>query len=344
MTDPLVAPTIPIVYLREMSRFASARAVSRGGLPAAMLNAPRMRASIVQVERFYLSLVRETQDELFGFFARPVPRGAYAVLVRLLTGCADVTSMLDATVRFYGLFDAHRYLTLSVGRRDATLALTCREARQARSIFFVHSMLLTPWRTAGWLAGRELPLDEVVLPERFRAFRGETRYLFGREPRFGGDAPRLRFRSELARLPVVRRPDEVDAYVRTSLRQILLAPMAPSLEGRLGAILAEASPVADVGLPEAAKRLGLSRAVLARELAKLGTSFQQVKDALRRDHAIALLTQTSLSVADISERLGYSEPSAFQRAFRSWTGVAAGAVRRRQGSAGQTGPLVATQR
>jgi AraC-like DNA-binding protein len=331
MTDPLVAPTIPIVYLREMSRFASPRAVARAGVSRATLAAPRMRASIVQVERFCLALVRETGDELFGFFARPVPRGAYAVLVRLLAGCADVTSMLDATMRFYRLFDSHAYWALSVGRRDASLSLSFRDARQARSIFFVHSMLLTPWRTASWLSGREMPLEEISLPSRFRAFRTETRYLFGREPSFGGEVPRLKFRSELARLPVVRRPDEVDTYVRSSLRQILLAPAALSLEGRLAAVLAEASPVADVSLHNAAKRLGLSRAVLARELAKVKTSFQQVKDALRRDHAIALLSETSLSVADVSERLGYSEPSAFQRAFRAWTGVAAGAIRRRQG-------------
>jgi AraC-like DNA-binding protein len=331
MTDRLVAPTIPIAYLLEMAHAAPPRRVAaallEAGLPKGALGAPRMRSSIVQCERFYRSLVRASGDELFGFFERPVPRGAYGVLVRLMAGCDDVTSMLDAAGRFYGLFDAHPYWALSVSRRDAVLALSCRAKEQARSIFFVHSMLLTPWRTAAWLAGRELPLDDISLPRRFRAFAGETRYLFGREPRFDDGPPRLRFRAELARLPIVRRAGEAGDWVRSSLRQILLAPRAALLDGRVAAILAEASPPGAVSLLQAAKQLGLSRAVLARELSRLGTSFQQVKDTLRRDHAIALLSETSLSVAGIAERLGYSEPSAFQRAFRAWTGLAPGAAR-----------------
>src|SRR5687767_10558648 len=112
---PLFRPTIPLRYLAEMaarsgaSRVVIARALERASLPADALDAPRLRASVVQLERYYLALRRAIDDELFGFFARKVPPGAYATLVPLLTGAVDVKAALAAAARFYRLFDRHEY-------------------------------------------------------------------------------------------------------------------------------------------------------------------------------------------------------------------------------------------
>jgi AraC-like DNA-binding protein len=159
--------------------------------------------------------------------------------------------------------------------------------------------------------------------------RAETRFLFGCEPRFAEGPPRIVFAAELARLPVVRRPDEVADYARTSLRRMLLAAPADTLHARLRALLSSTTPVASSSIDDAARHLGVSRATLARRLAREGTSFQALKDDVRRDHAIALLAGTSLPLGEIAERLGYSAQSAFQRAFRDWTGVSPGRMRAR---------------
>jgi len=46
---------------------------------------------------------------------------------------------------------------------------------------------------------------------------------------------------------------------------------------------------------------------------------------MRRDLAIHYLTQQNLAISKIAQRLGFSEPSAFNRAFKSWTGITPGA-------------------
>jgi len=51
------------------------------------------------------------------------------------------------------------------------------------------------------------------------------------------------------------------------------------------------------------------------------TSFQRVRDTLRRDVAVSALARGDASIEALSERLGFSEPSAFHRAFRRWTGA-----------------------
>jgi AraC-like DNA-binding protein len=69
-----------------------------------------------------------------------------------------------------------------------------------------------------------------------------------------------------------------------------------------------------------AKRLGMTGRSLQRRLKDEGTSFQETRDAVRRELADAYLGQ-GMSFAEISFLLGFAEPSAFFRAFKRWTGV-----------------------
>jgi AraC-like DNA-binding protein len=70
-----------------------------------------------------------------------------------------------------------------------------------------------------------------------------------------------------------------------------------------------------------ADRLHLSVRTLARRLAEEGSSYRAIKDALRRDIAIARLTKTRQPIGELAADLGYADPSAFYRAFVSWSGM-----------------------
>jgi AraC-like DNA-binding protein len=69
-----------------------------------------------------------------------------------------------------------------------------------------------------------------------------------------------------------------------------------------------------------AVRLGTTPATLRRRLRSEGQSFAAIKDELRSALAQALRGH-KLSVAEIAAELGFTEPSAFHRAFRKWTGT-----------------------
>jgi AraC-like DNA-binding protein len=80
---------------------------------------------------------------------------------------------------------------------------------------------------------------------------------------------------------------------------------------------------------EAAARLNLSARTLHRRLAEEGSSFRAIKDALRRDLALARLAKSSVPIAVVAAELGYADPSAFYRAFVEWTGMAPAHYRRK---------------
>jgi AraC-like DNA-binding protein len=73
----------------------------------------------------------------------------------------------------------------------------------------------------------------------------------------------------------------------------------------------------------------MSVSTLQRHLAGEGSSFQQVKDHLRRDLAIVRLNTSTIQLSALASELGFSDQAVFQRAFKTWTGSAPGAYRRR---------------
>jgi AraC-like DNA-binding protein len=73
----------------------------------------------------------------------------------------------------------------------------------------------------------------------------------------------------------------------------------------------------------------MAASTLQRRLAADGTSYQALKDALRRDLAIVRLNTSTVPLAALAEELGFADSAAFQRAFKQWTGSPPGAYRRR---------------
>jgi AraC-like DNA-binding protein len=70
----------------------------------------------------------------------------------------------------------------------------------------------------------------------------------------------------------------------------------------------------------------MSERTLKRRLAEQNTSYTELLDAARRTRALELLG-SSVSIEEVSARLGYSDAANFTRAFRRWTGQSPRALR-----------------
>ncbi|MBS0344525.1 MAG: AraC family transcriptional regulator, partial [Proteobacteria bacterium] len=91
-------------------------------------------------------------------------------------------------------------------------------------------------------------------------------------------------------------------------------------------------------LDEMAHSLGMSGRTLQRRLMAQGRNYQELVDEVRTALASEYLTQTTLSVEEVGQRVGFSEASNFRKAFRKWTGQAPAAYRSLHG----TGATAAT--
>lgn len=177
--------------------------------------------------------------------------------------------------------------------------------------------------------GREVVPRSVRLrhpaPRDTRAYRR----VFGVDPELGAEVNELTFDAGLLSSPtrgadpalhrvVARYADELLARAPPSHRFVDEARRQVLQSLRLGA------PAA----PSIARSLGLSTRSLVRRIADEGTSLSAIVDEVRRDLALAQLRQTDRKTIDIAFMLGFSDVSAFYRAFRRWTGTTPAGFRR----------------
>lgn len=81
-------------------------------------------------------------------------------------------------------------------------------------------------------------------------------------------------------------------------------------------------------LETVAKKMDVSSRTLARRLQNQGSSYQDIIDGLLKARCQELLGQQDLSIAIISDRLGFADPSSFYRSFRRWTQTTPAMIRK----------------
>jgi AraC-like DNA-binding protein len=94
-----------------------------------------------------------------------------------------------------------------------------------------------------------------------------------------------------------------------------------SIRDRVERLLIPMLQTGEVSIDAIACTLGLSRQTLFRRLRADGVTFEQVLDELRHKLALNYLGVTRASVKQTARLVGYSDPSAFSRAFKRWTGL-----------------------
>ncbi len=93
-----------------------------------------------------------------------------------------------------------------------------------------------------------------------------------------------------------------------------------TLGNRIRGLALELMPRGVFDIDFASERLNMSRWSLTRKLKAEGLTFRNQMITIRKDLAVDYLTNSGLSITDITFMLGYSQESAFSRAFKQWTG------------------------
>jgi len=131
---------------------------------------------------------------------------------------------------------------------------------------------------------------------------------------------------------------EADPVLCSIMEGCVLRALPPSagvgspLSERVREVVAASLAHGDVAVDRIARTLGMGRRRLQNQLAAAGTTYQHILEETRLSLAREYLARPDLSVPEIALLLGYSDVTAFHRAFRRWTGQTPGACRRRLGS------------
>lgn len=138
----------------------------------------------------------------------------------------------------------------------------------------------------------------------------------------------IRFAQALLALPL-RQPDTALLNILERQADDLLAHLPPSddFEQAVRRCIARLVRKGPPELDQVANELHISARTLHRRLAASGINFRGLRESIRQHQAEFYLADARLQLAEIAQLLGYSEQSAFTRAFRRWNGQAPYAYR-----------------
>jgi AraC-like DNA-binding protein len=303
--------------------------LARVGLSPGLLQVPQARVSAKHYGALWRLVALTLDDEFFGQDSRRMKAGSFAMLVHAVLGCKNLGQALDRSLRFYGLILDDIVGSMQRGANEATVTLRERMIGKAPRIFGHEVLLMLVHGVACWLVGRRIPILRAQFGYPEPPHSAEYRLMYCTDLAFGMPHTAIVFAADYLDLPIVQNERSVKDFLRTAPESILVKyKNGSSLNARIRRRLRQLLPGEVPDFETLAGELNMTTATLRRRLHEEGVSYQGIKDQLRRDLAISYLSHSDRSVMDIALELGFSERSAFHRAFRKWTGASPGEFRR----------------
>src|SRR5688572_3976537 len=298
-------------------------------LPA--ISTPDARVPGSVVERLWLEGERRTGDPDLGLhMAEAFNPGALDILGYVILSCRTAREVLDRLARFAAILNNG----LKVQIIDDRSVTQCRFevlhtldnylVRQPRHA--LEAMAVGVTTTLERLTSQAISPVEVAFSYPAPARTSEHTRVFGPVVRFGASGSHLTFRSaDLDSVVPSANPALLEVFERhaTAIADRLdeYGPVGRRVVNVMANRVKGAAPTIDA----VAMELAMSTRSIQRALQDEGTSYQILLDDVRRELAIRHLAVPGTSATQVAFLTGFSEPSAFARAFRRWTGSTPGA-------------------
>ncbi|NMM03819.1 AraC family transcriptional regulator [Paraburkholderia sp. RP-4-7] len=304
------------------------RLAGQSGIPYELLHEPGSRVTQEQFSTLYRLLASELDDEMPGIFSRPLRNGTLKYLC---------LSLLDAPRLEVAMHRFGQFLHLILeefrleSRRDGAVCrveLVPNPDGPALNVLGRELMLKLAHGVASWLVGQKIPLLEVEFdfPRPPRA--SDYLYLFPGPVQFGRERTSMSFDATYLDMTIRRHKADLKRFLARAPEDWIFVSFAEQLVShRVRQYLAGCLPTIPT-IEVVAQDLHFSVRTLCRRLSAEGTTFQAIKDELRRDLAIQRLMRSSDAIGAIAYDVGFDDPTAFHRAFRHWTGSTPQAYRK----------------
>lgn len=303
--------------------------LKKSGIDEQLLEQPKARISTDKFIKLFKLTWKEMDDEFSGRTSSPCRLGHFHLMGSLVAHCVNLEEVIQQSIRCYKLFAEDLEIVLHLEGEEAELSLTHLTPEHDPDHFLIEWLLVVWHRFIGWLIGKKIVLSRADFQFKMPLHVDEYRFAFPCMSRFEQPRNSIFFSKNYLSIPVTRSTTELDQFMRSSPKGLLIwAEEDNSLTTQIRSLL---EPHHSGGLPGIeciANKLGISSYTLSRKLKAEGSSYQKIKDNFRRDQAIIMLTRQNITISDISDTLGFTEPGAFSRAFKHWTGVSPLAYRK----------------
>ena len=295
----------------------------RAGVARAHVDDPDGRIPLQTVADLWEAAIALTRDPGLGLkVAVATPFGAYRVIDFLAASASTVGEGLAAVARYFPLINSALGWDIAVRADTVRMALSHPMIPSLPRLPAEYTVAVTVLHCRK-ASGFDWPLEEVELAFEAPASSNEHRAVFGCPVRFGASANAFVLaRSEWDRATASGSSELLRALQAHADELLARLGTDQVVAGRVQRLLVDELRGGEPTLGRLAKRMAMSARTLQRRLDEEGTSFAAVLDDTRRELAGTYMAQRDVALADVSYLLGFSEQSAFTRAFQRWHGVA----------------------
>ena len=334
LRDVLMTQSIPIAFLEDVVEGVGLKSeqgkaiLADAGLTGRQLAISGYRLSVIEYSGF-ISRVMATTDDLFlGFLDKAIPRKAFGVFAMGGVGCRSPQALVDYGNLFFSLFSDQFHWGLQRDADQVRLTLHLEE-RSAISYRFIYQSMLLIWlRLISWFIGEDIQPRSVRFKFPEKPIDSHLRYLFGEAIEFGCRTNEIIFDQHTVEVPFTGTQDQIRLMLKDNQNMMLVRTTADPFTRQTRRLLVLHRENSWLEQREIAERLGLSENLYWRKLKKEGTTYNQILNSLKRDLAMRLLADPNTAMEDIAAQLHFSELSAFNKAFKKWTGDSPGHYRK----------------
>lgn len=285
----------------------------------------RERLAPEKATRLIRSVWQEMDDEFMGFTQQRCKQGVFAIMARQAIQCQTLREALIQGAHFYNTIRNDIGISFVEKDDEAILSLQLKDESLDPDHFLIEFFLLIWHRFSIWLVGQKVPLKYANFKYPAPDHVKEYSLLLPCHCRFNQTEHCIVFDRSALSLAIKQKERELNQFLKNSPADLLSKPMFHStFTTQVMNYMSEGSSVSSIEnmplIDQVASYFNMSSRNLRRRLKEEGSSYQGIKDALRKNHAMKLLNNKELAINQIAREVGFNEPAGFTRAFKQWTG------------------------
>ena len=308
-------PTVTVRFTQAISQAAEQLGFS---LPAPLKNAfaEQERVSLELQGEIWETFCQQADDPLIGIqFGQAIQVGHLDTVGMVLMSCDTVAEALDSLMDYYPIVGEGGTFEYAVA--GDVCEIRYQPQYTTRLAERVEAALASLLQLTRWSTGEQVHADSITFvhpaldtPARYEA-------LLGVPVSFSAPHNALRIPASALSLPLIYANPALCQHLRTLADQLLEQLGSQSLSVSVRDLLRQ-NP--RWGKEKVAEQLAMSGRHLIRKLSDEGTSFKLLRDSLLQGMAEQALKE-GLKLFEIADKLGFSDESAFAKAFKRWTGM-----------------------
>lgn len=297
--------------------------------------------SAMQYSQIYQIALSLLQDETFGLQpGQRVSPGAFRMMCYCIISCDNLGNAIRRAADFYRTFfhdDARLYVNFT--QQHARVGYSDRsgdglsQGSAEHQVDAADAYSLSMWhRFLGWLTGRPIELQRVDFVGSPPKNEAKYEELFACPLYYRQASNLMYFDSACLKYPLVHTEQSVRDFLRTAPYQLLTMTPENKSHSLVAQVRAMVGHDFSQGFPSfetISAALNISAPTLRRRLKREGTTFQQLKDQCRCEAACEYLQRPDMPINAVAAQMGFTDPSAFHRSFKKWTGQTPGEYRAR---------------